>query len=328
MRRLVLPILIVLLAVVASAALWNHADYIAPGPKAAKGDETVVLIPEGQGLSRIAETLKKSGVIESAFSFRWSVRLRGEASHLKAGEYAFPSRASMVRVVAILKSGKAILHKLTIAEGLTSQMAYDLIADDTVLTGKAGPVPPEGALLPETYLFMRGTTRRELIARMEAAQKTLIAKYWPKRAENLPVATPEEAIILASIVEKETALPEERRRIAAVFENRLRIGMRLQSDPTIIYGITKGYPLGRGIRESELYRATAYNTYAISGLPPTPICNPGADSIKAVLDPMKTKDLYFVANGTGGHVFAATIAQHRRNVARWRRIEAREKHHH
>ncbi len=233
----------------------------------------------------------------------------------------------MQEIVAILIAGKSIQHKLTIAEGLTSQMAYNLIADDRVLTGDAGPVPPEGALLPETYLFTRGTTRAQLIARMEAAQKTLLARLWPTRAKDLPVTTPEQAIILASIVEKETALPAERRHIAAVFENRLHLGMKLQSDPTIIYGITRGYPLGRGIRESELNGATPYNTYVIAGLPPTPICNPGKDSIEAVLDPAQSKDLYFVADGTGGHVFAATMAEHRKNVAHWRKIETRDKHH-
>jgi len=200
-------------------------------------------------------------------------------------------------------------------------MIYRIVEKNPVLTGDAGPEPAEGTLLPETYLFTRGMTRAHMLMLMKMDQEKLIAKLWPARASNLPVKTRDEAVILASIVEKETAIPEERRHVASVFVNRLRLGMKLQSDPTIIYGITKGYPLGRGIRESELNRATPYNTYAIAGLPPTPISNPGKDSIAAVLQPEDTQDLYFVANGKGGHVFAATIAEHEKNVAKWRQVE-------
>jgi UPF0755 protein len=196
---------------------------------------------------------------------------------------------------------------------------------DPVLTGDAGPVPAEGTLLPETYLFIRGTTREALMHRMQTARDKVLAKLWAQRAKGLPLASPQQAVILASIVEKESALPAERRHIAAVFENRLKRGMKLQSDPTIIYGLTKGYPLGRGIRESELTRATPYNTYVIAGLPPTPICDPGKDSIAAVLNPMQSNDLYFVADGSGGHAFAATIGEHRKNVARWRQVERAKK---
>ncbi len=219
------------------------------------------------------------------FIFRFGVRLRGQSAELKAGEYAIPAHASMADIMAILVSGKSIQHKLTAAEGLTSQMIHDIVKADPVLTGDAGAVPAEGTLLPETYLFTRGVSRAEMIARMEKAQKELLTKLWPVRAADLPFTTEQEAIVLASIVEKETALPDERRHIAAVFENRLRLGMKLQSDPTIIYGLTRGYPLGRGIRESELSGATPYNTYVIAGLPPTPICNPGKDAIAAVLNP-------------------------------------------
>ena len=249
------------------------------------------------------------------------MRLRGLSAKVQAGEFAIAPGASMADIAAILVQGKSIQHKLTVAEGLTSDMVHKLVAADPVLTGNAGPVPPEGALLPETYLFTRGTTRAALIARMEKAEKKFLSSHWASRAPGLPFTTPEQAVILASIVEKETALPEERRHIAAVFVNRLKAGIRLQSDPTIIYGITRGYPLGRGIRESEIKADTPYNTYAIDGLPPTPICNPGKDSLAAVLNPEVSKDLYFVANGQGGHVFAATIAQHRRNVAAWRATE-------
>jgi UPF0755 protein len=195
------------------------------------------------------------------------------------------------------------------------------VATDPVLVGNTGPVPAEGSLLPETYLFTRGTTRATIIARMRAADANLLAKLWPARAAGLPYASEAAAVILASIVEKESAIPAERRHIASVFLNRLARGMKLQSDPTIIYGLTAGYPLGHDIRESELASGTPYNTYVIDGLPPTPICNPGKDSLQAVLDPEPSDDLYFVADGHGGHVFAATIAQHEKNVAAWRAFE-------
>jgi UPF0755 protein len=200
-------------------------------------------------------------------------------------------------------------------------MIWSMAAADAELAGDPGPVPAEGTLLPETYLFMRGTTRTQIVAQMEAAQRKFVERQWAARAPDLPLRTMQEAIVLASIVEKETAIPEERRHIASVFVNRLRLGMKLESDPTVIYGISQGYPLGRGIRASELAAATPYNTYAVAGLPPTPICNPGKDSIAAVLNPEISGDLYFVANGTGGHTFSATLAEHRKNVARWRQIE-------
>jgi UPF0755 protein len=249
------------------------------------------------------------------------VRLRGEGSALKAGEYAIPSGASLRGIADLLISGKVIQHKLTAAEGLTSQMIYDIVKHDTALEGDPGKIPPEGVLLPETYLFVHGTTRAQMFARMKAAQAALLDKLWPHRTADLPIKTREQAIVLASIVEKESAIPSERRHIAAVFLNRLKIGMPLQSDPTIIYGITRGYPLGRPILESEIKAPTPFNTYVIQGLPPLPICNPGADSIAAVLNPDTSSDLYFVANGTGGHVFSADIADHDKNVAKWRKIK-------
>jgi UPF0755 protein len=253
--------------------------------------------------------------------FKIGVRLHDQTSALKAGEYAIPSHASMYDVMNILVAGHSIAHKLTVAEGLTSRMAIALVKADPVLTGEAGPVPPEGALLPETYLFARGTARGEIVAEMQDAQRALLDELWAKRAPNLPVKSKEEAVILASIVEKETAIPAERPHIASVFVNRLRLGMKLQSDPTIIYGITQGYPLGRRIRQSEIDRATPYNTYAITGLPSQPICNPGKDSIAAVLHPADSKDLFFVADGSGGHVFTASGAEQAANVAKWRKIE-------
>ncbi len=297
---------------------WERANFAAPGPA---GHETIVLIAPGDGVAAISQKLAQAGAIPNADLFDWGVRLRGEAPQLKAGEYAIPPHASLADIAAILMSGKSLQHKITAAEGLTSEMIFTLVKDDGELDGDAGIVPPEGALLPETYLFTRGATRGEIIARMRRAQQKFLAAHWAARAPNLPLRSPGEALILASIVEKETALPAERRHIASVFVNRLRRGMKLQSDPTIIYGLTRGYPLGRGIRQSELNRATPYNTYAIDGLPPTPICNPGKDSIAAVLAPDGSSDLYFVADGTGGHVFSDNIADHERNVAKWRRIE-------
>jgi UPF0755 protein len=193
---------------------------------------------------------------------------------------------------------------------------------DPELAGEPQATPDEGTLLPETYLFTRGTTRNTILSRMRDAQSSFLARVWAARLPGLPFRSPQDAVILASIVEKETAIPEERRHVAAVFINRLRLGMKLESDPTVIYGISRGYPLGRGIRQSELQAATSYNTYAIVGLPPTPICDPGKDSIIAVLSPAQSTDLYFVADGTGGHAFAATKSAQDRNVARWRQIES------
>ena len=314
--------LVIVLAVLAAGVVeWVYAGFAAPGPAAAHGSETVVLIKSGSGLHGVAQTLVDAGVVLRPDVFKIGVRLNGKTSALKAGEYAVPSHASMHDIMNILIAGRSIEHKLTVAEGLTSQMALDVVKADPVLTGDAGPVPPEGALLPETYLFARGTTRGEIVAKMQKAQEELLDELWAKRAADLPVKSKEEAVILASIVEKETAIPEERRHIASVFVNRLRLGMKLQSDPTIIYGITKGYPLGRRIRQSEIDRVTPYNTYVIAGLPQQPICNPGKDAIAAVLNPADTKDLFFVADGTGGHVFTASGAEQAKNVANWRKIE-------
>jgi UPF0755 protein len=326
LRRVAIASILLILVVAFGILFWAGARFKAPGPPARNGQQSIVLIRPGTGGAGIARTLEAAGVISSPTLFEFEVRLKGEGAELKAGEYAIPSGASMAEIAAILISGKVVEHKLTIPEGFTSQMAFNVVKANKVLVGKPGAVPPEGSLLPDTYLFTRGTTRAQLLTRMHRAQLRFLAKVWPKRAPGLPLKTAQEAVILASIVEKETALPPERPHVAAVFENRLRLGMKLQSDPTIIYGITKGYPLGHSILQSELSAATPYNTYVINGLPPTPICNPGRASILAVLHPLKSKDLYFVADGQGGHVFAATIAQQDRNVARWRQIQKAERH--
>lgn len=321
MRRL-LVVLLLVAALAGGLWFWEGANFTAPGPSQG---QTVVLIAPGEGTAIIARKLEKAGAISSATLFRAGVRLRGLQSQLKAGEFALPAHASMEEVARIIAEGKSIQHKITVAEGLTSQMIYDIVKNDPVLEGDAGPVPDEGTLLPETYLFTRGVTRAEMLARMKKAQDDLWEKLWPGRAANLPYSTRMQVITLASIVEKETGVPRERAHIAGVFVNRLRQGIKLQSDPTIIYTLTKGYPLGRGIRASELAKVTPYNTYAITGLPPTPICNPGRDAIAAVINPADTKDIFFVANGTGGHAFSSTMSEHEKNVSNWRKIEQGEK---
>jgi UPF0755 protein len=325
MRRF-LVILVVLGIIAAGVFEWTTAAWNAPGLPARQGNQTIILIAPHTRAHDVAQMLEEKGAVKSGLMFELDLRLKGLANQIKAGEYAIPSRASLAQIAAILVEGKSIQHKLTAAEGLTSDMIWKLVKADPVLVGDAGPTPAEGTLLPETYLFTRGQTRAGLLAKMRAAQEKFLAAQWAKRAAGLPLASMKDAVILASIVEKETALPEERRHIAAVFLNRLRIGMALQTDPTIIYGLTRGYPLGHGIRQSELQSDTPYNTYRIVGLPPGPICNPGKDAIAAVLDPEKSGDLYFVANGKGGHVFSASIADHARNVAVLRNLERQANH--
>jgi len=320
----ILAAVIVIAILIAGVVEWGYAAFNAPGPAAPQGNETVVVIKPGSGTRGIAETLTEAGVLNRTTVFQIGVHVFSPKAALKAGEYAIPSHATMRQIMDILVAGKSIQHKVTLAEGLTSQMVYDIVKADTVLKGSAGPVPAEGTLLPETYLFQRGETREHLIAKMKAAQTAVIDALWERRAETLPIKSKEEALVLASIVEKETGIPSERAHIAAVFMNRLRMGMKLQSDPTIIYGITKGYPIGRRINRSEIEAATPYNTYVIPALPPEPICNPGKDAIAAVLNPIESKDLYFVADGSGGHVFAETVEEQTKHVAAWRKIHIKE----
>lgn len=302
---------------------WAWSVYYAPGPSARTGAATIVTLPSGSGVSAIAATLKNAGVIRSVDMFKAAATLTGADRRLRAGEYEVPTKASLKGVLALLTDGRVVRHFVTIPEGWSSAQAVDILNKEAVLTGTIPEVPEEGSLWPETYEVARGEGRAELIARMQRAASENLADLWAQRGPNTVVRTPEEAVILASIVEKETGIARERPQVAAVFSNRLRIGMRLESDPTIIYGITKGRPLGRGIRRSELERDTGYNTYLIDGLPPTPIANPGRQSLMAVLNPPRSQDLFFVADGTGGHVFASTYEQHLANVARWRSIEAR-----
>lgn len=301
-------------------AVWVFWSYSGPGPKAETGEVTNVVLRKGAGVSEIASTLERAGVINSSAIFVTAAQVTGAAKSLKAGEYEFPSRASMARILADIRDGKVVIHQITIVEGMTSKAAAEALAGLPDLTGVA-PEPPEGALLPETYQYERGEDRAAVLKRMMDARDELLAQLWQARQPGLPFSTPEEAVILASVVEKETGIAEERPRVAAVFINRLRQGMKLESDPTIIYGLTGGKPLGRGLRASELARPNPYSTYQIPGLPPGPIANPGRASLAAVLDPPKTNELFFVADGTGGHVFATTYEDHLKNVAKWRIIE-------
>jgi UPF0755 protein len=241
---------------------------------------------------------------------------------MRAGEFLFKAGTSIDAAVDTLVQGKAILHSVTIPEGWTSEQVVARLNENEILTGEVGEMPREGTLLPDTYKFERGTSRQQIVNAMQAAQKRALNEIWARRAPDLPIKTPQELVILASIVEKETGRADERTRVAGVFINRLQKRMRLQSDPTIVYGLVGGKgTLGRGILRSEIERPTPYNTYAIEGLPPGPIANPGRASLEAVANPSRTRDLYFVADGTGGHAFAENLDQHNRNVTRWRQIE-------
>ncbi|CAN5435654.1 hypothetical protein BH09PSE1_BH09PSE1_21060 [soil metagenome] len=299
---------------------WGWSVYYAPGPAARQGDSTIVTLPSGSGVSAIAATLKNEGVIRSTDMFKAAATLTGADRRLRAGEYRVPAKASLRSVLRLLTDGRVVRHFVTIPEGWSSAQAVDILNREAVLTGAVEP-PPEGTLWPETYEVSRGETRASVVLRMQRAMTDNLARLWAARSPATVARSPQEAVTLASIVEKETGLAAERPRVAAVFSNRLRVGMRLESDPTIVYGITKGRPLGRGIRQSELQADTGYNTYLIDGLPPTPIANPGVDAIRAVLNPPRSTDLFFVADGSGGHAFASTYEQHLANVTRWREIE-------
>ncbi|WP_426011404.1 endolytic transglycosylase MltG [Caulobacter sp. DWR2-3-1b2] len=302
------------------AVLGGLWVYQGPGPAAKSGEATNVVLRRGASLPEIASTLEQAGVIRSSSLFLTAAQTTGAARRLKAGEYEFPTHASLREVLAKIRDGKIVRHHVTVAEGLTSDMVVDILMRAPELTGTV-PTPPEGSILPETYQVVRGEDRAAVLQRMMDDRDALLDKLWADRQPGLPFATKDQAVTMASIVEKETGLASERPHVAAVFINRLRQGVRLGSDPTIIYGLTRGRPLGRGILLSELQRQTPYNTYLIDGLPPTPIANPGKAALAAVLNPMNSDDLYFVADGTGGHVFASTYEEHERNVAKWRQVE-------
>jgi len=308
-----------LFLIAALAVVWGV--YYGPGPGARQGDRTVVTLASGSGVSAIAAQLKAAGVIRSTDLFKAAATFTGADRKLRAGEYEVPSGTSLAGVLNLLVEGRVVRHFVTLPEGWSSAQAVDILAKEPVLTGTVETTPEEGSLWPDTYEVSRGDTRQSVIDRMQRAAKENLRLLWAQRGPGTVARNPEEAVILASIVEKETGLAAERPRVAAVFSNRLRQGMRLESDPTIVYGLTQGRPLGRGIRRSELQRQTPWNTYQIDGLPPTPIANPGKEALEAVLNPPADPALFFVADGSGGHVFAVTYEEHLRNVARWRQIE-------
>ena len=294
--------------------------YEAPGPRAPQGQATTVILRRGGGLTEMAASLARAGVVRGPQLFIAAAELTGAARRLRAGEYSIPSRASLALVLRKVRTGDIVHHRITIPEGVPAiQVAAILNASD-VLTGEI-PTPAEGTVLPETYEVVRGDTRAAVLQKMVDARDRVLAELWSQRKPGLPFTTPEQAVTLASIVEKETALASERPRVAAVYINRLRTNMKLQADPTVIYGISSGAPLGRGLRESELQAATPYNTYVNFGLPPGPIGNPGRASLAAVMDPPDTDELYFVADGSGGHAFSRTYGEQEKNVAHWRTLE-------
>ncbi len=311
----------VLLVIAAGAGLYiGNQSFNEPGPLKT---ETTALVKKGASLDAIATTLEAEGVIDQPLLFTTGIRAHRAQRGLRAGEYAFQPGMSMRDVMNVLTSGKAILHAFTAPEGLTSVQIMRRLAANEILLGELPPVPEEGTLLPETYNFQRGTTREAIVKQMIAGQKKALADSWADRDPSIPLSSPQELVTLASIVEKETGIGAERPLVASVFINRLNKGMRLQSDPTIIYGIFggQGKPKDRPIYRSDIRKPTSYNTYTIPALPPGPIANPGKASMAAVARPAQSEFLFFVADGTGGHAFARTLKEHEANVVKWRAIE-------
>ena len=317
-------IVLAIMVAAGGAMLWLYHEFERPGPLAVS---RTVGVPRGEGPIEIAARLERDGLISNRWAFVAShyvrnMLSRGKPQSLKAGEYEIKKSASMRDVLSTIAEGKVLLSKITLPEGLTSAQIVERLLADENLTGDIAAVPPEGSLLPDTYRFSKGMSRQELLDRMISEQQRFLSAMWEKRQADLPVASPEQALILASIIEKETGKADERQRVAAVFVNRLKKNMRLQSDPTIIYGLVGGKgSLGRSITRADIDSKTAYNTYQINGLPPGPICNPGRPAIEATLDPAKTNDLYFVADGSGGHAFSESLKEHNAAVANWRKVE-------
>lgn len=299
---------------------WGVRAFHAAGPAA---HETIVVLPRGASVEYIAGRLLAAGVFDDATIFRLGVRFSRNSRNLKAGEYRIAAAASACAVMDLLLSGKTVVRRVTLPEGLTSVQMVAILRATDGLEGEVDPLPLDGALLPDTYHYSFGDRRADIIARMRRAMAETIEQAWRRRAPDLPIKGPHEALILASIVEKETALATERAHIAGVFINRLRRGMRLQSDPTVIYGIAGGGRLDRPLLRADLGHSSPYNTYRVKGLPPGPIANPGRESIAAVVRPLATADLYFVADGTGGHAFSRTLQEHLANVTRWDRVRDR-----
>ena len=282
-------------------------------------EDTAFVVPSGASLTSVARKLEDEGQIVSAEDFLLRAKVFASDDPIKAGEFLLPAGASPADILDLFQHGDVILRFVTIPEGTPSIMVHEALMAELLLTGEVA-VPEEGTVLPESYDFERGEARTAVLARMQAAMKETLAELWETRGEDIAVSSPRDAVILASVVEKETGVPEERRMVAGLYSNRLKRGMMLQADPTIIYPITKGKPLGRRIRRSEIDAVNGYNTYSMAGLPVGPITNPGRESIAAVLNPAKTDALYMVADGSGGHAFAATLAEHNANVEKWYRL--------
>jgi UPF0755 protein len=316
----IITILIILMIGTGLGYYYGEQKLNAPGPLP---EDKIVNIPSRAGMSDIADALQREGVIDNnRWAFIGAVLALKARSELKPGEYSFQKNASLRDVIGTIVDGKVVQHSVTIPEGLTSEQIVGRLSDNDIFTGSVREIPREGTLLPETYKFPRGTTRDQVIARMQQSQKRVVAEIWERRNPDIPVKTPEQLVTLASIIEKETGKADERSRVAAVYVNRLRQKMKMQSDPTIIYGLVGGKgTLGRPIKRSEITQPSPYNTYVIDGLPPGPIANPGRASLEAAANPARTRDLFFVADGTGGHAFTETYDQHQKNVAKLRAME-------
>ena len=316
----IITILLVAMIGTGGAYYYGKRKLEAPGPLQ---EDKVVNIPSRSGMSDIADTLQREGVIDNnRWAFIGAVFALKARSDLKPGEYQFRKNASLRDVIGTIVEGKVVQHAITIPEGLTSEQIVARLTDNDIFSGSVHEIPREGTLLPETYKFPRGTSRDQVIARMQQAQKRIVAEIWEHRNPDIPVKTPEQLVTLASIIEKETGKADERSRVAAVYVNRLRQKMKLQSDPTIIYGLVGGKgTLGRPIKRSEITQPSPYNTYVVDGLPPGPIANPGRASLEAAANPARTRDLFFVADGSGGHTFTETYGEHQKNVAKLRAME-------
>lgn len=321
-RWIVVLIISTLLALGASG-YWGYSKLTQPGSLKV---DSVIVIPNGSGIDFISRLLRRKGIIAHSTVFKFAVLALGLEKVIQAGEYSIPKESSAIEILSILRSGKTVVRRFLAVEGLYTSEILNRLRETEGLMGNITEFTKEGELLPETYHFSFGDSRNDLVKRMKVAMKNASQKLWSLRKPGLPLKTLEEAIILASIVEKETGLIEERPRIARVFINRLNLGMRLQSDPTVIYGLTKGlFKFKRPLSRKDLKRANPYNTYMNGGLPPGPIANPGRASIEAVLHPADSKELYFVADGKGGHAFSKTLYEHNKNVSAWRKLEVEQR---